>query len=457
MNRRPTLATRVAVGALALATAHGAAQAQTTFSITHESPTIAVPDSAFGDPITEGDILRATTATQFPALGPLATPSIAISGARLNLPLHAGCVGHPPGAPCGVEVDALSYGKDARVGPGRPVRWWFSVDEFAGGKNTAAPPNVFTEGARVPAFKEAAADLFIGLGIPTPQVCPQMGAFANTGAIDGDGLVNPAGVRYPGLGLIEPVAPVCNAVDAGDNLDAVDVDGPPAKEDELVYFSLDSGFVDPGCGQFHTNSAAMNSGAFAFSSADVLVATPNGAINVYAPAAALGLDFTGLSTDDIDALAIWENGVAGYQPSQQPFDWLAGNSDMVLFSVRRGSWLVGQPASNCNNAPIEPGDILMPAPGGGALPAILVSADALGLATSRVDGVPFGDDLDALDSVNKPVFDCNDNGLVDAADIANGLAPDVNMDGVPDGCGPGVVVPRVHIGPLGRFSALQNP
>ena len=32
---------------------------------------------------------------------------------------------------------------------------------------------------------------------------------------------------------------------------------------------------------------------------------------------------------------MWENGAAGYQPSQHPYDWFVGGSDMVVFSVRR--------------------------------------------------------------------------------------------------------------------------
>ena len=103
--------------------AGGSAAAQTTFSITHESPTIATPDSALGDPITEADLL--TPATGLPALGPLPVPAIAVSGGAggLELPLHAGCMGHPPGAPCGVEVDALSYGngRHERPGPARAL------------------------------------------------------------------------------------------------------------------------------------------------------------------------------------------------------------------------------------------------------------------------------------------------------------------------------------------------
>ena len=254
-------------------------------------------------------------------------------------------------------------------------------------------------------------------------------------------------MRYPGLGLIEPLAPVCTVADPGDNVDAVDVDGPVAGPADAIYFSLDAAFVDPNCGQFHTNSAAMNSGAFAFSSADILARTPAATLTVYATAAQLGLDFTGLSTDDLDALVIHENGVPGYQPSQQPFDWMSGASDMVLFSVRRGSWVIGQPASNCGNVPIEAGDILMPPIGGAGLPAIFVSADALGLITTRVNGVPFGDDLDALDSLKSPLFDCNGTGLEDAADMALGISPDANTNGIPDGCEPTVLTPNSG-GPL---------
>ena len=58
---------------------------------------------------------------------------------------------------------------------------------------------------------------------------------------------------------------------------------------------------------------------------------------------------------------IRENGIPGYQPSEQPFDWLPGSPggqrDLVLFSVRRGSAVLGQLDSRFN-LPIGEGDVL---------------------------------------------------------------------------------------------------
>ena len=115
--------------ALALLVTAGSAEGQqrSTLSITYRSPTIAVPSPT---PITEGDILTPTLGG-VPAYGPLAPPTIFLpggppGGAGLGLPLWAACVGHPPGFPCGVEVDALSFGADFPVTPaplhGRHVR-----------------------------------------------------------------------------------------------------------------------------------------------------------------------------------------------------------------------------------------------------------------------------------------------------------------------------------------------
>src|SRR5688572_21235026 len=107
-----------------------------TFSVDWKSPSISLPNSFTGVPITEADILAPVTLA--PALGPLPPPGVLETGgfvapAGLGLGLYAGCVGHPPGFPCGVEVDALSHGMDrpepnptGALSPGRS--WAFSVD-----------------------------------------------------------------------------------------------------------------------------------------------------------------------------------------------------------------------------------------------------------------------------------------------------------------------------------------
>jgi hypothetical protein len=54
-------------------------------------------------------------------------------------------------------------------------------------------------------------------------------------------------------------------------------------------------------------------------------------------ARAAGLDLFGAGTDDLDALIVFENGIPGYQKSQQPYDWVpgfpGGQKDMVVFSI----------------------------------------------------------------------------------------------------------------------------
>ena len=119
--------------------------------------------------------------------------------------------------------------------------------------------------------------------------------------------------------------------------------------------------------------------------------------------------------DDVDALVLWENGIAGYQPTTGPFSWLAG-TDMLLYSVRRGSFAIGMPDA-LFGAPIEEGDILIPVatPAGGFAPGIFIPAEDLGLATVRggtaamygIINPAYGadvwaDDLDALDVVPEP-------------------------------------------------------
>jgi hypothetical protein len=108
---------------------------------------------------------------------------------------------------------------------------------------------------------------------------------------------------------------------------------------------------------------------------------------------------------------------------------------MLMFSVRRGSAVIGKPDS-IFGLKIEPGDILVPPrPGGPSpFPGIWIAAENLGLETERSGAVPFGDDVDALDRTAKPVFDCNKNGVEDAIDIAVGSSMDSNMNGIPDDC-----------------------
>ena len=69
--------------------------------------------------------------------------------------------------------------------------------------------------------------------------------------------------------------------------------------------------------------------------------------------------------------------------------------DVILFSVRRGSAVIGE-LDSMLGIPIVEGDILSPPDEEGDPPAIFVPAEALGLVSARGKEEP-GDDLDALD------------------------------------------------------------
>ncbi|MDF1836938.1 MAG: hypothetical protein P1V35_03635 [Planctomycetota bacterium] len=125
-----------------------------------------------------------------------------------------------------------------------------------------------------------------------------------------------------------------------DNLDALDtLDSSITSMPTEVYFSMDDQGIDPLTGVSH--SASANSHGFA--GADVLkTVIGSGFPTLYAPAASLGLGISfGMNPDDLDALILRENGDGIFQPSQQPMDWMGGSTDMLLFSVRRGSAVIG--------------------------------------------------------------------------------------------------------------------
>src|SRR4030095_16837553 len=105
----------------------------------------------------------------------------------------------------------------------------------------------------------------------------------------------------------------------------------------------------------NTGSAMANGG---FPPAAVMVTmVPGGPFAVFAPPPMLGLDLFGFGTDDIDAIALSENGSGVFEPSMMPFDWLpAAGPDMLLFSVRPGSAVIGMPDS-IFGIPIEASDI----------------------------------------------------------------------------------------------------
>jgi hypothetical protein len=439
-----SLLRRTASAALGLAAAGALARdarAQVGVTIDWQGPTIAKPDPVTSAPLTEADVL--IPAAGIPGLGPLPPPRILLSGQALGLNLYTSCAGHPPGTPCGIEVDSLSHGFDALLTPagtGRPggpplPRIWFSVDEYAKGTGAGlvTHPQVRTEAL----FGEAASDLFVDTGLPGGPLPPGAVEPDNVAVVDGDGLPSPLGFHYPGIGLVEPNPPSTTLPNPGDNVDGIDRGFPQSFPLGGVFFSLDSAFSDPLSG-LPSSGSALQEGV---SGADVL-RTPAPGVSkvVYAPALLLGLDLFGPGTDDLDALALRENGDFHYQPSQVPYDWLGPGdgspTDMLIFSVRRGSAVIGRPDSIFGR-PIEEGDLLVPPVAGGLspFPGIFIAAENLGLATVRSGTAAlFGDDVDALDVDGLTEYDCNGNGVEDSVDIATGASSDTNLNGIPDEC-----------------------
>jgi hypothetical protein len=445
LPRSARSAALVVLAAMALAPA---ASAQLSFSVDWRSRSLAQPASNTANtPITEGDIL--SPAPGAPGFGPLPNVNIRVLGGALDLNNFTSCQGHPPLTPCGIEVDALSSGHDDRPFPVLPIaagersasvpprRYWFSVDEWAAGLSPGAAPNypqVASEGNNLASVWDACADVFCDVNLPTGPLPPGAVTPNNVGTIDGNGLASAAGFAYLGVGLREPNNP---ATHNGDNLDALEIGPEQLQSGASTYLSLDGGFVDPLNGTANSGSAALNG----FRPGDVLrVRAGTGLpITLYASAASLGLDIAGpTGSDDIDALALADNGDLVFQPSQTPYDWNTGTTDMLLFSVRRGSAVINQ-LDSIFGIPIQPGDILttpLPAGLGGLspFPGIFIAAENLGLRTRRGIVGQHGDELDALDITAKPCFDCNENGVEDAVDIATGASSDSNGNGIPDEC-----------------------
>ncbi len=410
------------------------------FSIDFQGPTISQLDQGSSTPITEADLLMASPAGT-PAPGPIGRPTLVVfggptaAGPNLGLSAYGAAVGHAPGVPGFIEVDALSFGNDYLLRPEAVFSgvWVFSVDEFSSSYQPPSPgtPSVSTEGSAGAA--DASADVFVtyppAVAGPGPMGPGTLAAVWNAALIDGNGVAPPAAAHpsltsVVGWGVVEPSPGTAGVPDMGDNVDAVDVDtvGPTFP----VFFSLDAGFTDPIEGPPVNSGSAPSLG---FSGADILMTSASGVAPVlYASAETLGLDIFGFDTDDVDALVLLENGVAGYQRPSDIFDWGPGGGDMLFFSVRRGSAIIGI-LDSLFSAAIEPGDILTPNFGGPGVPSIWLAADNLGLLTTRF-GFAVPDDLDALDVS----ADCNANAVPDRLDIALGLDVDCDENGIPDGC-----------------------
>ncbi len=390
-----------AVASMALTTSLQG-QVRPTFSIDVQSatngnfpgPGTGFPDSWGGFDLDEGSILSVAppgppgpNVPQVPLLAPLPTPGLMVgsfAGAGGSVPGGLGILPGPIGGLQSVELDALSYGHDYGI------ELMFSVDEWAGGDflAPAAPPNVFSEGA-LSINREAAADVFTYLGTVTRTPPPAAGGVGpgNRQFIDGNGFPSPLGGAR-GLGLLEPMPPNCGGNCVGDNLDALDINSTITDVKASIFFSLDSQFPDPLDGPLVNTGTAINNG---FSGSDIIVSRAGGVPFLYTIAGSLGLDLQGFDTDDVDALILQDDGDAQYDPAV----------DRILFSVRRGSAVIGRPDS-LYGMPIEPGDVLsVPIPGGASpFPSIYIAAEALGLGTARSNTTelsPWGDELDALD------------------------------------------------------------
>ena len=417
-------------GAVLLCGAAAQEPTHISFSVDYHGPANGAPSTG-GPPITAGDILMPAAGEPQLANPHLLRPALRISGGQLGLSNYAGCVGQGPGVPCGVEVDALSYGVDYALpqATGQLYRILFSVDEWVVGNGNPGGlgPSVTSEGGQT---ADASSDVFVtNLKVPGP-IDPQFAGW-NLAIVDGNGNFSGSGARYPGLGLEEPISIDQGIPDAGGNIDALDMGKVPNLLEDPIYFSLDGDFFDPNEAVFHSGSAIVEG----FQCGDVLVSTGSN-LSLYAAAGQLGLDRNGEDgSDDLDALILAENGVPGYQPSKTPYDWSssAADTDMLLFSVRRGSAVIGRPDS-LQGLPIEEGDLLVPPPAGSnGNPGILIPGEALGLSTQRSGGS--SDDLSGGDArTPSPVRDCQPNGTEDGVDIGSGTSLDLNMNGVPDEC-----------------------
>lgn len=382
------------------------AAAQVQFSVSTPSDLVGTPDSGSGTPITDGDLLE--PAGGAPALGPLLVPQIAtLASAGLGLVAPA-------------NVDALSHGRDRRLDTAGAFvsgscSLWFSTSASA---RSFMPvplqgPTVWTE-TSLAASPEAGADVYVdtgSIGVMPAGPMALGGPMRHVGLFDGNGLASPFGSVFPGLGLTEPSLSGGAGGDVLDALDGMhDLTGPPI----AGFFSLD----------------AVSAAANGFAGGDILRSAPAGPL-VYALATQLGLDIGGANTDDLDALAIWDDGDGIYEPYQELFNW-GPNRDMVLFSVRSSSLVVGVPDSQFG-MPISPGDVLVPPVAAGLPPRILVAAERIGLRTLRA-GQLADDNLNALDVTLKPWFDCDGNGVEDACDIAAGTLADNDKNGLADAC-----------------------
>ena len=434
------LARDLAIACATSAAASAQGQAQLRFSIDFQGPTIADRPAQGGPQYSDADLLVRQGSPFDP--GP---PAIAYLGNYLSR--YGICLDHQPGVSCGVELNAFSFGRDARLVDDPQYRFsaYISVDEWASGSSIglgAGIPTVFSEVG----FREAASDTF---ALPLQGLFPFQPLLpVAVGVADGDGRRSAqSSSSFPGVGLEEPIDPnPFSAADNGDNLDALDLGPPINPAVDPLYFSLQAGFPlcnEPGVTLVDSAGLQTTVTGLPARGADVLRFVPQGgggtgAIRIYASAQSLGLDRFAPGSDDVDALSLWDNGDGFYQPPTGPYSWIvpdASNAvtDLLLYSVRCGSDIVE--SFDMGGLPITEGDVLIKY-AGDPRPTIFVRAETLGLDTTIRGGL-FNDEVDGLDLVDggeDPFTDCQPNGIEDAYDIASGSSPDDDLNGIPDDC-----------------------
>ncbi|MEC7231747.1 MAG: hypothetical protein VXZ39_08610 [Planctomycetota bacterium] len=436
---RLRLARGLAVVCATTAAASAQGPNQLRFSIDFQGPTIADQPAPGSPQYSDSDLLVRQGNPFDPG-----QPVIAYLGDYLAR--YSSCLDHAPGFSCGVELNAFSFGRDARLRDDPQYRFsvYLSVDEWAVGSPSSLGfgiPTVFSEAT----FSDAASDTF---ALPLIGVFPFQPIFpAAVGVADGNGRRATANTTaFPGVGLEEPINPdPSSAADDGDNLDALDLGPRVNSAFDPLYFSLQAGFSL--CNEFDVpivDSASLQTTATGQTAvgADVLRFDPQGgggagALTIYASAQSLGLDRFGPGRDDVDALSLWDNGDGVYQPPTGPYSWIVPDSfdlvtDLLLYSVRCGSEIVE--TFDMGGLPITEGDVLIKY-AGDPRPTIFVRAEALGLdTTSRAFANDEVDGLDFVDGGGEPFTDCQPNGTEDAYDIAGGTSPDDDLNGIPDEC-----------------------
>lgn len=443
------LATGLALSVATGATAVAQVPTELHFSVDFQGPTIARPIAVGAQQYSAGDLLVRRGSPFAPD-----APEVTYLGAFLQQ--YSNCLNTAPGISCGVEVDAISFGRDFRPRNSSTSRFsvYVSTDEWAVGIPSPllqpSVPTIFREATRRDASSDIYVQGFTGQFPFLPVLPVAVGAADGNGQSSGQPLA-----AFPGLGVVEPTTPDAgSAADDGDNIDAIDLGRPVLQSADAIYFSLQAGFPlcnEPGVPL--ADSAGLQATVLGTQAngADILRFDPNapGQLpSLFAAGPQLGLDTPVAGVDDVDAVAIFDNAPVGiYTPPRftqpgAPFSWNDPNAttitDLLLFSVRCNSQIIG--TDDTSGRPITEGDVLIKY-AGAPVPTIFIAAEDLGLDTT-LRGL-FNDELDGLDIVGddeEPFEDCNMNGIDDGVDIGAMTSDDCDLNGVPDECEmPGVV------------------